>query len=68
MELMRHESITTTLKYYVGKNAQRTAKVLRDAYEQSQKGLRPSVESPGDKPRDSSRDSNPEEGDGGHVI
>jgi len=28
MELMRHESIETTLKYYVGLNAERTAEVL----------------------------------------
>ena len=33
MELMRHESIDTTLKFYVGRNAQRTAKLLREAYE-----------------------------------
>jgi len=32
-ELMRHESIETTLRYYVGKNAQRTADALWDAYE-----------------------------------
>jgi len=29
-ELMRHESIETTLKYYVGRNAQATAKLLWD--------------------------------------
>ena len=28
MELMRHESIETTMRYYVGRNAQRTADVL----------------------------------------
>ena len=28
MELMRHESIETTLKYYVGRNAQNTAEAL----------------------------------------
>ncbi len=32
MELMRHESIETTLKFYVGRNAIRTSKVLREAY------------------------------------
>ena len=32
MELMRHESIETTLRYYVGKNAQTTAAVLWDAH------------------------------------
>lgn len=31
MELMRHESIETTLKYYVGQNAQATADVLYDS-------------------------------------
>ena len=31
MELMRHESIETTLRYYVGRNAQQTASVLYDA-------------------------------------
>ena len=32
MELMRHESIETTMRYYVGRNAQGTATVLWDAY------------------------------------
>jgi len=43
MELMRHESIDTTLKYYVGRNAKRTSKVLREAYEKSwaEKGAKP---------------------------
>lgn len=31
MELMRHQSIETTMKYYVGINAQRTAKTIWDA-------------------------------------
>ena len=31
MELMRHESIDTTLSYYVGRNAERTAAMLWDA-------------------------------------
>lgn len=31
MELMRHESIETTLRYYVGRNAQQTASVLYEA-------------------------------------
>jgi integrase len=30
--LMRHESIETTLRYYVGRNAQNTARVLWDAH------------------------------------
>ena len=37
MELMRHESIEITLKYYVERNAQRTAKLLRKAYEDSKR-------------------------------
>lgn len=32
MELMRHESIETTLRFYVGQNAQNTAKTLWDAH------------------------------------
>jgi integrase len=33
MELMRHESIDTTVRYYVGRNAQSTAAVLWAAHE-----------------------------------
>jgi integrase len=36
MELMRHESIETTLKYYVGKNSQRTSRILKQAFELAQ--------------------------------
>jgi integrase len=32
MELMRHESIDTTMKYYVGRNAQSTAAILWEAH------------------------------------
>jgi len=32
MELMRHASINTTLRFYVGRNARRTSKVVREAY------------------------------------
>jgi integrase len=35
MELMRHESIDTTLSYYVGRNAERTAAMLWEADRQS---------------------------------
>ena len=31
MELMRHESMSTTLKFYVGRNAERTADILWQA-------------------------------------
>ena len=34
--LMRHESIDTTLKYYVGRNAQTTADVLSQVHERQQ--------------------------------
>jgi len=37
-ELMRHESIDTTMKYYVGQNAQNTAKTLWAAYQQGTGG------------------------------
>ena len=33
MELMRHEDISTTMKYYVGRNAEKTADALWEAYE-----------------------------------
>jgi len=32
-ELMRHESIDTTMRYYVGRSAQSTAKLLWQAHE-----------------------------------
>jgi len=35
MELMRHESIETTMRYYVGRNAERTANVLWEAHEKA---------------------------------
>ena len=38
MELMRHESIETTLRYYIGRNAQSTAKTLWTAYRLAQEG------------------------------
>jgi len=31
-ELMRHESIETTMRYYVGQNAERTAAAVYEAY------------------------------------
>ncbi len=39
MELMRHESIETTLRFYVGTNAQRTNDVIWDAYRRDQQRL-----------------------------
>ena len=35
-DLMRHDSLDTTLKYYVGRDAETTADVLYKAVEQSQ--------------------------------
>jgi len=35
---MRHESIDTTMKYYLGQNAQNTAKTLRAAYQLATRG------------------------------
>ena len=51
MELMRHESIDTTMKYYVGRNAERTADALWEAHEAHQGsilGSTPSVSALGD--------------------
>ena len=38
MILMRHESIDTTLRYYVGRNAQNTAKTLWEAHKRAVSG------------------------------
>jgi hypothetical protein len=54
MELMRHGSIDTTLKYYVGKNAQRTTRILREAYE---KTLRKKAQQGKNRPKTGLRDS-----------
>lgn len=35
MLLMRHESIDTTMKYYVGRSVQATADVVWEAYERT---------------------------------
>ncbi len=35
MELMRHESIETTLSYYVGRNAEKTAAILWHEHEKA---------------------------------
>ena len=39
MELMRHESIETTLRYYVGANAQRTNDAIWAAFRREQERL-----------------------------
>jgi integrase len=49
MELMRHESIETTMKFYVGRNAQTTAAVLWEAvkdHEHRQPSASPLVSQP----------------------
>ena len=33
MELMRHKSIDTTMRFYVGQNADKTASILWEAYQ-----------------------------------
>jgi hypothetical protein len=33
MQMMRHESIDTTMRFYVGRSAQATAEVVWEAYE-----------------------------------
>jgi len=38
MVLMRHESIETTMRYYVGRNAQNTAKTLWEAHKKADSG------------------------------
>ena len=38
MILMRHESIDTTLRYYVGRNAQNMAKTLWEAHKSAVSG------------------------------
>ncbi len=38
-ELMRHESIETTLRYYVGANAERTADACWEAFEQAKRNV-----------------------------
>lgn len=40
-ELMRHESIETTLRYYVGTNAERTADACWVAFEKTDRGAAP---------------------------
>ena len=39
MALMRHESIETTMRYYVGRNANTTADAVWKAYEEAKKVL-----------------------------
>jgi hypothetical protein len=51
MQLMRHESIETTMRYYVGRSVQATADVVWEAYERT-KGQ------PGNEIRDTLRDTN----------
>ena len=41
MELMRHKNIETTLRYYVGANAQRTAQSIWAAFQQQGQVLPP---------------------------
>jgi hypothetical protein len=36
-ELMRHETIDTTMKFYVGRNAERTADAVWEAHEERER-------------------------------
>ena len=47
MELMRHETIETTLSYHVGRNAERTAAILWHEHEKAtEPGRKPAVKKP----------------------
>ena len=48
MELMRHETIETTLSYYVGRNAERTAAIL---WHEHEKATEPERKTETKKPR-----------------
>jgi integrase len=48
MELMRHETIETTLSYYVGRNAERTAAIL---WHEHEKATEPERKAEPKKPR-----------------
>ena len=48
MELMRHETIETTLSYYVGRNAERTAAIL---WHEHEKATAPEQKAEAKKPR-----------------
>jgi integrase len=48
MELMRHENIETTMKYYVGQQAELTAKKLYEALAREQEAARPKSQHPSD--------------------
>jgi hypothetical protein len=50
MELMRHETIETTLSYYVGRNAERTAAILWHEHEKAtEPGRKPDTKKPRSK-------------------
>jgi integrase len=53
MQLMRHESIETTMRFYVGRNVQATADVVWEAYHRAVEGTK----AEGSGERDTSRDS-----------
>jgi integrase len=50
MELMRHESIDTTMRYYVGRNAQSTAAILWQAHETAKSNISGNSHTNGGKP------------------
>ena len=61
MELMRHKNIETTLRYYVGANAQRTAQSIWAAFERQGQVSppAPAAEAIPDASRNKTRNSDP---------
>jgi integrase len=58
MQLMRHESIETTMRYYVGRSVQATADVVWEAYRRATeqpKNTQASLEKRPEGPADASR-------------
>ena len=58
MQLMRHESIETTMRYYVGRSVESTMEVLWKAY--GEKSPQNEEKQAGKQERDTSRDTTPE--------
>ena len=64
MQLMRHESIDTTMRFYVGRSVDATNEVLWEAYRKNttQNGGNSGANGEKKQERDSSRDTNPKAG------
>jgi hypothetical protein len=61
MQLMRHESIGTTMRYYVGRSVEATTQVLWEAYRRDSTAQKADQEPSGEnhQERDTSRDTEP---------